>query len=333
MADLPNRCFGGSVEEYLAAQGYDAELRSTMLAGVVGSGSLNGSWDSGVAVDYGRADVFRGSDGYRVIELNMGSPLGGRLTTTMNGDLLRTSAAFGGFATEFGLTWADPVQVLADDLVAVGRTTVGTDAPVVAVIEETGTDDSAVRVMEELRARNVNAIHGEFGDLDFVDGKARLRGRPIDIGLRYFFVRHIPLEPQGLATLRRWSKHAGPVGRRCSPRSTRSSTTARPRSACCSNPRCGRSCPTSSSPVSTGSCRGPGARAGVPYRRAGRPCRADGRMSCSATGPRAQARQPVCQPRRRVRRSGRRVRWRTFLDSPPRPDSWSRNGSARPPRR
>ena len=202
MADLPNRCFGGSVEEYLAAQGYDAELRSAMLAGVVGSGSLNGSWDSGVAVDYGRADVFRGTDGYRVIELNMGSPLGGRLTTTMNGDLLRTSAALGGFATEFGLTWADPVQVLADDLVAVGRTTVGTDTPVVAVIEETGTDDSAVRVMEELRARNVNAIHGEFGDLDFVDGKARLRGQPIDIALRYFFVRHIPLEPQGLATLR-----------------------------------------------------------------------------------------------------------------------------------
>jgi len=201
MDDLPNRCFGGSVEDYLAAQGLDADGLSAMLAGIVGTGTLDGSWDSGVAIDYGRADVCRGPDGYRVLELNMGSALGGRLTTTMNSAMLR-SPAFGDFATEFGLTWADPVQKLVNDLLAVGRTTVGTDTPVVAVVDESNTYASTARVMVELRSRNVNAIHGELGDIDFVDGKARLRGQPVDIVLRFFFVRHIPVEPQGMNKLR-----------------------------------------------------------------------------------------------------------------------------------
>jgi len=202
MADLPNRCFGGSVERYLAAQGYDDKVLPVLLAGMVGSGTLAGSWDSGVAIDHGRADVFRGPDGYRVIELNLTSAIGGRMTTTMNSDLLRTSAAFGEFATEFGLTWVDTLQILADDLRAVGRTTVGTDTPVVAVIDESGTEDTSARVVPGLRARNVHAIHGEFADIDFVDGKARLRGQPVDIVLRHFFPLHIPLERQGVPKLR-----------------------------------------------------------------------------------------------------------------------------------
>jgi hypothetical protein len=190
--DLPDRCFGGSVESYLAAQGYDAAVLSAMLAGIAGPG---------VAIDYGRADVFRGPDGFRVLELNMGSPLGGRLTTTMNAALLKSSP-FAEFAAEFGLTWVDPVQALVNDLRTAGRTTVGTDEPVVAVVDESDTYASTERVMVALRSRNVNAIHGEFRDIDFVDGKARLRGQPVDVILRFFFVRHIPHEEQGMATLR-----------------------------------------------------------------------------------------------------------------------------------
>jgi hypothetical protein len=59
-----------------------------------------------------------------------------------------------------------------------------------------------VRVVPGLRARDVNAIHGEFRDLDFADGKARLRGQPVDIVMRHFFPLHVPLERRGLATLR-----------------------------------------------------------------------------------------------------------------------------------
>ncbi|MBA0051209.1 hypothetical protein E0L36_09970 [Streptomyces sp. AJS327] len=201
MDDLPNRCFGGSLESYLSAQGYDDELLSAMLAGIVGSGTPAGPWNSAADIGHGRADVFRGPDGCRVLELNMGSALGGRLTTTLNSALLR-SPVFRGFAEEFGLSWIDPVRVLVDDLLAVGRTTIGTDAPVVAIVDESGTDDSCVRLMPELRARGVNALHGEFGELDVVGGKGRLRGEPVDIVLRFFFVRHIPHEPGGMDTLR-----------------------------------------------------------------------------------------------------------------------------------
>lgn len=199
--DLPGRCFGGSVEEYLRAQGYDGELLAAMLAGIVGSATPAGEWASGVSIDYGRADVFRTPDGFRVLELNMGSVLGGRLTTTLNGALLRTSA-FAGFAAEHGLTWADPMQGLADDLLAAGRTTAGTGSPVVAIVEESDSGGSARRLMPALHAHGVDAIHGELPELGFAGGKATLRGRPVDVVMRMFFVSHIPEEPQGMAKLR-----------------------------------------------------------------------------------------------------------------------------------
>ena len=192
MDDLPARCFGGSVEDYLAAQAYHPQEIAAIMAGRVGA-----------PVDYGRADVLRGPDGYRVLEINTGSAVGGQLTTTLNSALLK-NPAFAAFAAEFGLTWVSPLQVLVADLRRLGRTQVGTDAPVVAVVSESGSssDDPSDRQAAELRSRGMSAIRGEFHEIDFVDGKARLRGQPIDILLRFFFPKNVPMEQDGVATMR-----------------------------------------------------------------------------------------------------------------------------------
>lgn len=191
MDSLPGRYFGGSIDDYVAGQGYPPVDRQSMAAGLVGS-----------PTDLGRADVFRDRDGFRVLELNMGSPLGGLSTTTLNRSLLG-SEAFRRFATELGLGWIDPVSILVDDLRALGRTQVGTDAPVVAVIEETGAGGANDRIVSVLRGRGVDATYATFDALEFVGGKVHVGSRPVDVVMRYFFVQHVSQEEDGMATMRR----------------------------------------------------------------------------------------------------------------------------------
>lgn len=187
---MPERCFGGDLESYLAAQGQPSRLVEAILRGSTGSASA-----------YGRADAVRTADGFRVVEFNIGSEVGGVDSVRINHALLE-HGAFRAFAARHRLGFVDPAAALAAHLRAASADVVGVDDPLVGLIEETGSARGCAEVAVELRRCGIRTVIGELGELSGAGRKVVLRERfRLDVVLRYFFAEQVPDERDGLDTM------------------------------------------------------------------------------------------------------------------------------------
>lgn len=183
---IPERCFAGDVESYMMACGTQPDLIE-----IINRGSI------GTSVRYARADVLKNGDDLYVIELNVGSELGGMGVPKLNRGLLR-NPVFREFAESHGLEYIDMVSFLAGFLRHTAKDVVGTTEPMVAIVEENGADLGLRWLAEDLRNYELSVVIGELGDLSVENGKILMHGNTrIDVVLRYFYIEHLLADSDG----------------------------------------------------------------------------------------------------------------------------------------
>jgi hypothetical protein len=194
IASLPDRLFDGSQRRYCEAIGMPADVYRVMQPGATGR-----------PPKHGRADLIFDGTGFRLLELNFGSELGGYDNSEANRALLEVDA-FRAFAEEHRLSYVDTGDVIADLLRRIAEpVTGGTREPVVAVLERTGGFEQAPALyqsfQEVVTAKGPEILLGEVTQVVNKDGKLYLDGRPIDVVLRYFMLIPLSADPRAAELL------------------------------------------------------------------------------------------------------------------------------------
>ncbi|MGW0854328.1 hypothetical protein [Streptomyces sp. NPDC002690] len=180
LESVPGRLFDGDVTRYCDHLGIEPERGAVLRRFAVGS-----------LVRYGRADVYHDGTGFRLLEINMASNLGGTDRCEMH-RALTDVPAFGAFARENGLGHVHTGERLRATLAAARPAGQGGTPPRYAVIcgrDGLTTYGHLLRGFTEMMARL--GLPFELGELDDVgerDGRVLLHGAPVDVALRFFNV-------------------------------------------------------------------------------------------------------------------------------------------------
>ncbi|MDJ0381549.1 hypothetical protein [Streptomyces sp. G-G2] len=201
LVSLPERCYDGDLDRYCAAIGLPPELSEVMREGATGDPLL-----------YARADAFHDGAGFRLLELNVGSELGGIDSAQLNRAFLEVPA-FRAFAERNRLGHTDTMAHLAAALRAASAARTGaasatTSDIAVALLEAPGAlgehDVVFLSIQEDLRGHGIDLQLGEIQELtEAPDGRLALRGRPLDVILRFFAAGQIAGDPAARAALTR----------------------------------------------------------------------------------------------------------------------------------
>ncbi len=194
LASLPARLFGGDMAAFARAVGMTgAQVTAIERAGGQAPTRL------------GRADTFRDETAFRVMELNLGSALGGLDNALLNRAFL-TDPAVAAFVAAHGLSYVDTVDVLVGTL----RSECGIEAgerPLIAVADW---PDSFAILERQLRYSaaqlgryGLEAVPCHLGQLQASGGRVWLDGRPVDVIYRVFLIKDL-LRPEA-------NELAGPV--------------------------------------------------------------------------------------------------------------------------
>ncbi|MET9951899.1 hypothetical protein ABZ135_10175 [Streptomyces sp. NPDC006339] len=189
---LPDRLFDGDRARYAAELGL-APRHAELLTRAA----------EGRPARLGRADAYHDGTGYRLLEFNLGSEVGGMDMAVCNEALLGVGA-FKAFAAEHGLHHVDTAARLAADLRERARPALagGGAEPVVGLVEGNGAVAAYGRLMrafrEAMAAQGLDLRIGEVGDLRArPDGKLTLDGAPLDLVLRNFGASQLLDDPAG----------------------------------------------------------------------------------------------------------------------------------------
>jgi hypothetical protein len=186
LASLPGRLFGGDVTAFARAVG----MTGLQLAAVAVAGGQP-------PTRLGRADLFRDARAFRVMELNLGSALGGLDNALLNRAFL-TEPAVAEFVATHGLSYTDTMGVLAATLKAECGIGDG-EQPLIAVADW---PDSFGILHRQLRAGagqlaryGLTAVACQVGELSYRSGRVWLDGRPVDLVYRVFLIKDL-LRPE-----------------------------------------------------------------------------------------------------------------------------------------
>lgn len=186
LTTVPTRLYGGDLGAYCRALGID-EQRARIMSRFRGPPTL-----------YGRADLYHDGTSFKLLELNLGSELGGTDRAEISRALLEVEP-FAAFAAEYRLdyvhTGRQVVKALRD---ACAELTGGRD-PVVAFVESDGGLSEYLHLVlsfQEMMARlGIEVLLGEVSQISRRDGRLYLHGRPIDVVLRYFTANEMVADP------------------------------------------------------------------------------------------------------------------------------------------
>lgn len=244
---LPHRLFGGDIGAFARAAGMNPDQVTAVLRG-----------RGPAPTRMGRADIYHDGEHFRLMELNLGSALGGLDNAMVNPTFL-THPFFAEFVAEHGLAYVDTIEELVRTLLVESDVPAG-QRPLVAAVDWPASFDG---LEERLKASaavmapfGVDVVPCHLGMLEFHDGRVWLRGRPVDVVYRLFLIEDL-LDPAGPGSSNRccgpWS------AARCgsSPRWTQSCTATRPPLPWSPTRPTGTTSAQPSGPASTGCCRGP----------------------------------------------------------------------------
>ena len=182
LASLPGRLFGGDVAAFARAVGLTgAQVTAIQRAG------------SAVPTRLGRADLFRDETAFKVMELNLGSALGGLDNALLNRAFL-TDPAVAAFVAAHGLSYVDTMDVLVGTL----RTECAIDdgaRPLIAIADW----PDSFSILEPqlrysaalLRRYQLEAVPCHLGQLRVDSGRVWLDGRPVDVIYRVFLIKDL----------------------------------------------------------------------------------------------------------------------------------------------
>ncbi|OLT48808.1 hypothetical protein BJF85_11485 [Saccharomonospora sp. CUA-673] len=192
LVDLPGRLVGGDLAAFCTRIGMHPDLAELVTKGA-----------EQPLPRYGRADAYHDGEGFRVLELNVGSEVGGIDTAQLNRAYLEVPA-FAEFAAAHDLTFVDPLPRVADLLRSAGAAV--TDAePTVALIECNGGlaahEHVFAAIQEAMATVGIRLLLGELDDLGSRGGKVTLRDEPVDVILRYFVAGELVSDASGRRAL------------------------------------------------------------------------------------------------------------------------------------
>jgi len=189
LTSLPDRLFGGDVERFALAIGFDPmETRLALRSGP--------DWPPPLV---GRVDLYRDRAGFRLLELNLGTALGGFQVAEVNRLMLRADVVRG-FAKRERLTFVDTMSLLADMMHRRHR---GSSSPVVALCDA---EDSYAHweamlhgMAAQFRELGIDARPCHVGQLRAASRGLTLDGAHVDIVFRYFALAQATANRKALA--------------------------------------------------------------------------------------------------------------------------------------
>lgn len=186
LADLPRRLFAGSHAAFVRAVGI-TPIQQTVTERMMGDN----------LPPLGRADLYRAPDGFKLLEFNLTSSLGGFENTDINRAML-THPLLADFVAQHGLGFVDTLRALVTTIITSCADNIRGDRPVIALLdwpESFVSYEPRLRVVAGLMARmGVEAVPCHLGQLRERDGRLEVDGRPIDIVYRFFVVKEIVTE-------------------------------------------------------------------------------------------------------------------------------------------
>jgi hypothetical protein len=181
LASLPDRLFGGD----LAAFGLAAGATGPQLAAVRRG-------PAAPVTSQARADMYLEAGGFRLLEMNFGSPAAGIDCADFGRGLLR-HPLLARFAAEHGLGFPDTMRAQVETIFAETGSTPGR-APVLAIAAAPGSYQRLRAYLTELvprwRELGLDAVPCDVGELRAGRGAVRLDGRQVDIVFRLFMIEH-----------------------------------------------------------------------------------------------------------------------------------------------
>ncbi|MFD3550455.1 hypothetical protein ACFWUW_33555 [Streptomyces sp. NPDC058655] len=187
LTTLPDRLFGGDFAAFARAVG----LTEVQVSAVMRGRSTSVSRQT-------RADLYADATGFKLLELNIGSAVGGMDNADMCRELLR-HPVLADFAERRGLGYVDSMREQVNNILVEGGFRPG-DSPVVAL---TDTPDGCARMlpyMEVLCERwaefGLDAHPCHLGQLEARDGRVWLGERPVDIVFRAFLIGDLLKSPE-----------------------------------------------------------------------------------------------------------------------------------------
>jgi hypothetical protein len=185
LTELPNRLFGGDLGAFARAVGMTEGQTTAILR-----------TRSDAPTRLGATDIYHDGTAFRLMELNMGSNVGGLDNAVLNSAFL-THPAFAEFAGTHGLAYVDTFEELAHTLLTECKIPTG-QRPFVAAADwpatyaglETRLKDSAAR----LGKLGIDIVPCHLGQLSVRDGRVWLHDRPVDLLYRIFLIEDL-LDP------------------------------------------------------------------------------------------------------------------------------------------
>jgi hypothetical protein len=176
LESVPDRLFDGDLGRYCDFVGIEPVRAAVLRRFHIGS-----------LVRYGRADAYHDGTGFRLLEINMASNLGGTDRSEMQRALLQVPA-FRAFAEEHGLGYVHTGERIKATLLARSRTGVHRYA---VVCGRTGLDKYGhlLRGFTEMMSRlGLDFRLGELDQITERGGRVLLDGTEVDVVLRFFNV-------------------------------------------------------------------------------------------------------------------------------------------------
>jgi hypothetical protein len=192
LASLPNRLFGGDLAAFARAVGMNDVQISAILRSR-GSGPPR----------QGRADLYRDENGFRLLELNLGSPLGGMDNGYMC-DALLDNPVLAEFAQVHHLEYVDTMREKVNSIYAECGFS-PSSSPIVCTTDWPTSYQTLAPYMahfaERMRRHGMTTHTGHIGQLAVHDGRVWLGEQPIDIIDRLFMIEDLLESPEAPALM------------------------------------------------------------------------------------------------------------------------------------
>ncbi|MCH0538531.1 ATP-grasp domain-containing protein [Streptomyces sp. MUM 203J] len=185
---VPHRLFDGDLRAFARAVGMSGTQTELVLRGA-----------SPELAPLSRADLYRETGGFRVMELNTGSSLGG----WQMGEFARALVGdeeFAAFAAEENLVHPDPLARITDVLRRQAPSLAGIERPLLAITDwPDGFENSRCWmefVVPAFEALGFEPVVCHLGDFTYEDGRVLYQGRRVDVVYRMFLPGEMPDEPR-----------------------------------------------------------------------------------------------------------------------------------------
>jgi hypothetical protein len=186
LRQLPERVFGGDVTGLARGVGMTEAQATVVQRAASGDAPL---------VPLARSDLYREAEGFRLLELNITSALGGFEGARINRAML-THPVLAEFVAEHGLEYVDPLRGIVDTMLVECAAHIPDDRrAVVALVDWPESFQSYEPRLHVLAAlldgMGIDAIPCHVGHVRERDGHLEVEGRRIDVIFRFFLVEEI----------------------------------------------------------------------------------------------------------------------------------------------